>query len=201
MACWLGGSLECPVVDMSGDENEPPHQQRCPGNDHVYPLPDNPSPSTSSRTTRSRNVRSNVTPVYAKKPLPKKAVIQSPNNVSRRQSVRRSVTPVVPVKKIKKKKDTPQKPPKISVIEAENADCPVCKEEVESDAKALQCDRCNLWNHAKCLDMSDEEYVLISNSCNEWYCVGCRVIKNNQIKRGSLDGEDEISEMLGCAYG
>ena len=43
MVGWLGGSLECPVVDMSIDENEPPHQQRCPGNDNVNPPPDDPS--------------------------------------------------------------------------------------------------------------------------------------------------------------
>ena len=24
--------------------------------------------------------------------------------------------------------------------------------------------------------MSDEDYLLISNSCNEWYCVGCIVM-------------------------
>ena len=148
------------MVDMSGDVNEPPYQQRCPGNDNVCPPPDDSLPSTSSRTTRSCNVKRNVTLSCAKKPMPKK--------------------PVVPVKKLssksKKKKDTPQKPPKISVIEAEDSDCLVCKKEVESDAKALQCDRCNLWNHAKCIAMSEEEYVLISTSGDEWYCVGCRVM-------------------------
>ena len=60
MVGWLGGSLECPVADMSGDENEPPHQQRCPGNVHVYPPPDDSSPSTSSRTANNVELTSDV---------------------------------------------------------------------------------------------------------------------------------------------
>ena len=56
MVGWLGGSLECPVVGMSGDENEPPHQQRCPGNDNVNPPPDDPSPSTAANNVELTSV-------------------------------------------------------------------------------------------------------------------------------------------------
>ena len=56
MVGWLGGSLECPVVDMSIDENEPPHQQRCPGNDNVNPPPDDPSPSTAANNVELTSV-------------------------------------------------------------------------------------------------------------------------------------------------
>ena len=37
-----------------------------------------------------------------------------------------------------------------------------------------QCDSCDYWFHAKCLDMSSNDYSQLSDSCISWNCSYCR---------------------------
>lgn len=52
--------------------------------------------------------------------------------------------------------------------------CPKCKEEVETDSKAIQCDLCAAWIHATCKGLSDEMYdsIMVLGGLNNvlYYC-------------------------------
>lgn len=53
--------------------------------------------------------------------------------------------------------------------------CGECGKEVEAD-KAIQCDgECQQWFHAPCMNVSDEEYDLLSGSDRQWKCSTCSI--------------------------
>ena len=51
--------------------------------------------------------------------------------------------------------------------------CSVCKFNVHSNSKAIQCDICNSWVHLKCTRLSNTEYSDLSNSTDTWFCLTC----------------------------
>ena len=51
--------------------------------------------------------------------------------------------------------------------------CGTCAKTVRSNQHALQCDGCDSWNHRACLDMSKDEYFLLSTSDDYWFCRNC----------------------------
>ena len=54
--------------------------------------------------------------------------------------------------------------------------CGICSKNVNSNHKAIQCDRCNYWNHIKCdnIDNKTYEYLKHSNDCEIFYCRLCK---------------------------
>ena len=51
--------------------------------------------------------------------------------------------------------------------------CGKCNKPVKNNQKGLQCNRCDVWYHAKCELVSNNVYDLLSNTNNEWFCGYC----------------------------
>ena len=83
----------------------------------------------------------------------------------------------------------------------DDACCPLCKEEVTTIQKGVQCNMCSKWSHKTCLNLSDEEYmVLTEDHDNPWFCARCMNIKANKIRWGEYEGETEIKSLIKSIY-
>ena len=51
--------------------------------------------------------------------------------------------------------------------------CGVCSKAVRSNQKAILCEVCYYWLHAKCIGMSEPEYIDLQNSDEPWCCSTC----------------------------
>ena len=51
--------------------------------------------------------------------------------------------------------------------------CSRCEKPCKSNQRAIQCDGCDLWCHAKCAYVSSDDYNRISSSNNARYCNAC----------------------------
>lgn len=51
--------------------------------------------------------------------------------------------------------------------------CGFCEKPCKSNQKAVVCDECNQWFHAKCMGISDESYHQLGNSSTSWFCTNC----------------------------
>ena len=51
--------------------------------------------------------------------------------------------------------------------------CIFCEKACTKKQRALQCDQCDLWSHAKCTHVSVDEYNRLSASEDEWFCSAC----------------------------
>ena len=51
--------------------------------------------------------------------------------------------------------------------------CGICHNLVNSNHKAIQCDICNFWIHAKCNTISITEYQNLQVSADTWFCKKC----------------------------
>ena len=51
--------------------------------------------------------------------------------------------------------------------------CSECKLEVKQLDKAIQCDECNIWIHASCNGLCDDEYNKLIVSDDDWFCKNC----------------------------
>ena len=51
--------------------------------------------------------------------------------------------------------------------------CGLCQKGCRSNQRAIQCDQCDRWFHAKCLHMSQEEYSRLGEPSLTWYCHTC----------------------------
>ena len=52
--------------------------------------------------------------------------------------------------------------------------CAICSKGCRSNQRAIQCDGCDKWHHAKCLNMGvDEYYSLATNESSTWMCFTC----------------------------
>lgn len=51
--------------------------------------------------------------------------------------------------------------------------CVVCAKGCRKNQKAIQCDLCDQWFHAKCIDMKASEYNTLSDSTKTWQCMKC----------------------------
>ena len=80
----------------------------------------------------------------------------------------------------------------------EKALCPLCKEEVLHDQDGVKCDMCENWSHKTCLNMSDEEFITLTDSGNEtqWFCARCLAIRANKISWGDYEGEEQINLVI-----
>ena len=80
------------------------------------------------------------------------------------------------------------------------SECPICKVTVSFDDNGLNCDRCYSWLHASCLFIEDDEYKVLDDSEEDWFCDSCRAVRANRIVWGSKTGEDDISSTIKEAY-
>ena len=53
--------------------------------------------------------------------------------------------------------------------------CSVCKKSVAKNQKAVLCELCNRWSHAKCNNISKEEYDRLIDEVDDipWACLHC----------------------------
>ena len=52
--------------------------------------------------------------------------------------------------------------------------CTICKNPVKKNQRGLCCDVCNLWTHARCCRVSNDQYDQLSLDCiNDWLCPAC----------------------------
>ena len=51
--------------------------------------------------------------------------------------------------------------------------CACCERPCKNNQRALQCDGCNSWCHAKCTRVSQDEYNRLSSTDDTWYCNAC----------------------------
>ncbi|KAK6191217.1 hypothetical protein SNE40_002954 [Patella caerulea] len=53
--------------------------------------------------------------------------------------------------------------------------CGICNRNVAWNAKAIQCDGCDIWYHAKCADIGPDSYKALTNSSVSWICIHCGI--------------------------
>ena len=52
--------------------------------------------------------------------------------------------------------------------------CSICSKGCPSNQRAIQCDGCDKWHHAKCGNMGADEYFsLATNESSTWMCFNC----------------------------
>ena len=51
--------------------------------------------------------------------------------------------------------------------------CVFCKKGCWSNQRAIQCDECDSWYHAKCIDMTKREYKNLADPSLSWICMTC----------------------------
>ena len=51
--------------------------------------------------------------------------------------------------------------------------CGICSKSVKSNQRGIQCDSCDIWHHAKCMDISIPSYESLANSSCLWLCPKC----------------------------
>ena len=51
--------------------------------------------------------------------------------------------------------------------------CGLCSKICRRNQKAIQCDECDAWCHAKCMGMSNTEYANLCNPSTTWSCTNC----------------------------
>ena len=51
--------------------------------------------------------------------------------------------------------------------------CQICCNPVAKNHKAIQCDKCQLWDHVKCNKINDQTYNLLKEDERTWYCISC----------------------------
>ena len=78
--------------------------------------------------------------------------------------------------------------------------CPICREDVTTDQNGLLCEMCWTWSHSSCLFIPDEEYRIMEDDPDPWFCVTCQSIKANKIKWGELEGEANIKAKMVAIY-
>ena len=51
--------------------------------------------------------------------------------------------------------------------------CGLCSKICRRNQKAIQCDECDAWYHAKCMGMSNTEYANLCSPSTTWSCTNC----------------------------
>ena len=78
--------------------------------------------------------------------------------------------------------------------------CPLCTVQVCDDELGLLCEKCDTWFHPECLYISNEEYVTLQESNEQWFCDHCKSIIANKVKWGNYEGEEIILNTVQAAY-
>ena len=79
--------------------------------------------------------------------------------------------------------------------------CSVCLKFVRSNQRAILCDNCSNWTHAKCAYLSNDEYVMLGSSAEPWFCTCClqsifpfnHIVNENEFVTAITDSVDYLS--------
>ncbi|KAG8316591.1 hypothetical protein J6590_047732 [Homalodisca vitripennis] len=72
--------------------------------------------------------------------------------------------------------------------------CGSCKKVVEDDSKSFLCEgMCDIWYHATCVDISDEEYdlIVVLGDKSRWFCDGC-MSRIESLRKSDVCNDDYI---------
>ena len=79
--------------------------------------------------------------------------------------------------------------PKSSLsLSSGNFPCGLCNQHVPENENAVCCDKCDKWNHARCLNLNEREYDKLAASVEQWICPKCDVRGPQARKRGQPNG-------------
>ena len=53
--------------------------------------------------------------------------------------------------------------------------CGICNKNVRWNAKAIQCDGCDIWFHSKCANIGPDSFSRLSKSNVSWICIQCGI--------------------------
>jgi exonuclease III len=70
--------------------------------------------------------------------------------------------------------------------------CSVCSLYVRNNQKGILCELCNVWYHARCVDVLPAEYERLSNCDDYWYCSDCV----NNIFPFASASDDELAKEI-----
>ena len=51
--------------------------------------------------------------------------------------------------------------------------CSSCSKLVRNNQRGIFCDICNRWSHLSCTTLSVNDYIMLSNSSDSWFCKFC----------------------------
>ena len=83
--------------------------------------------------------------------------------------------------------------------------CPECKDEVLSEDDNLLCSCCNKKNHRICLSLTNEKYLALLTSSDDWFCKDCiakqyKGTTDETVTWGSMTGLKEIKSNVDKLY-
>ena len=78
----------------------------------------------------------------------------------------------------------------------DDPNCPICKIDVSVDDDGIVCEMCKVWSHRTCLFMTEEEYQVLDESDDAWFCATCSSIMAKKINLGKLNNESTIIYLL-----
>ena len=98
--------------------------------------------------------------------------------------------------------NNPQIPGIMPANEVDNydANCSICRMDVDTDDKGVLCEMCKVWIHKDCLHLSEEQYLVLCNTKDPWFCSRCTLIKSNKVKWGKLEGEEAVKDLATSIY-
>lgn len=117
-------------------------------------------------------------------------------NVSKKKGNKKQVKHQENLKKMKKQENLMKYLPKISSKDYIGKDlCNKCFTQIRN-CKALTCKICERWTHAKCSDISSDEFKNITKKKSKWFCLTCRTGEGttNEKFKTQQCAEDQLPE-------
>nr|CAI5840816.1 unnamed protein product [Callosobruchus analis] len=77
--------------------------------------------------------------------------------------------------------------------------CNICRKKVQDNQDGLLCEKCLIWKHRVCIDMSTRAYEQISKSTQPWFCDPCKKAdgdKQKQSTSGSVVTLEDVMDKL-----
>lgn len=74
--------------------------------------------------------------------------------------------------------------------------CGTCIRPCISNQKLVFCDRCSTWFHVRCQGLSNEEFIQLGRSSEEWLCNVCRLSSFLGLNTDSVSSFESTSDLL-----
>ena len=68
--------------------------------------------------------------------------------------------------------------------------CGLCLKTCRRNQRAIQCDMCDIWYHAKCVNMSKADYLEQTDESKSWECNKC-LFSNTEFEGESYSNEND----------
>ena len=74
--------------------------------------------------------------------------------------------------------------------------CGICSKPCRWNQKAVACDECDQWTHAKCLGITNSMYNDLANSSVAWYCATCNQPNHSLVPSDSSQSHSPDTSIL-----